>query len=701
MIFRILPRLQRLALSTLNVIGLMLGMSFITYAADQTSLENIERITTTAQRISTDSAKLPLVVSNISEDELNMLAPTHIEEALKYVAGAGVQRGNGQEYLPALRSPVLSGAGACGGILTAEDGIPLRAAGFCNINELFEAHSEMAQRIEVLKGPGSAFYGSNAVHGIINVITPDTTQDAGLFGLDYGSFGYNRVKFKQGADFGLSGIGINASVTRDSGYRVDESVDQEKVNIRHRYDGDVFKLTTGFTYTHLDQQTAGYINGFESYKDKVLAQGNENPEAFRKAKSLRLWSNAVWQPTDHDTLSITPYLRSQSMNFLMHFLPGTPMEENDQDSVGVQTLWQRKLDSSLTVNLGVDAEYTQGGLQQYQDSPTQGSAFLVATVPVGQHYDYDVDATLIAPFISLEWQQDDWLVSLGLRYEHMNYGYTNNMLSGRTRDDGSLCGFGGCRYARPASRENSFSNASPKLGLRYNLSDNTQIYANLSKGYRAPQATELYRLQQDQQVADLKPETVSSAEFGIKSQFDAVRYVVSIFHMDKDNFIFRDSDGFNVNDGKSRHRGIELEMQYQLTKDWDIAVATTYASHTYTYSQILNEVDINGNDIDTAPNSIANLRLGWNISGSTRAELEWNHMGSYFTDPENVHEYAGHNLLNLRASWALTNGVTLYARINNLTDKAYAERADYSSFGGDRYFPGRPRNAMVTINYSW
>ena len=136
----------------------------------------------------------------MDENALTLLSATHIEEALNQIAGAQLQRGNGQEYLPALRSPVFSGAGACGGLLTAEDGIPLRAAGFCNINELFEAHSEMAQRIEVLKGPGSVLYGSNAVHGVINVITPDTTRGGGMAGVDYGSYGYSRYKLRSGYD---------------------------------------------------------------------------------------------------------------------------------------------------------------------------------------------------------------------------------------------------------------------------------------------------------------------------------------------------------------------------------------------------------------------------------------------------------------------------------------------------------------------
>ncbi|MDN3379970.1 MULTISPECIES: TonB-dependent receptor [unclassified Pseudoalteromonas] len=661
---------------------------------------NIERITTTASRAEVSADPLPLVISSITQAQLDLIAPTHIEQVLKKIAGANVQHGNGQEYLPALRSPVLSGAGACGGILTAEDGIPLRAAGFCNINELFEAHTEMAERVEVLKGPGSALYGSNAVHGVINVITPDTTYDEHLLGLDLGSYGYSRFKLRSGKDLDNQGIGINASVTHDTGYRDDESVDQEKLNLRHRYTNDELSITTGLSYTNLDQKTAGFIEGFESYKDDEIAQQNFDPDAFREASSFRLWSKAQWQ-TEQDMLTITPYVRNQSMTFFKHFLPGTPLEENSQSGVGIQSLWQHAYSNTFTLNLGLDSEYTRADFLQYQDQPTQGSDFLIATVPQGKHYDYNVTSILLAPFVSLDWQWQALSVSLGARFERLNYDYTNNMLAGRTDENGNECGFGGCRYSRPPSSENTFTNTSPKLGLSYQLTANNYLYANLSKGYRAPQAAELYQLQRDQQVADLESETADNLEFGFKGQYQQLHYVFSAYAMNKENVIFRDSDFFTVNDGQTQHRGIELELDYQLTDTLQLALAASHAKHTYSYDQTLSGININSNEIDTAPRNVANLQANWQITNNTLVALEWHHVSDYFTDPENQHNYAGHNLLNLRATWQATEQLKLTARINNLMDTAYAERADYTSFTGDRYFPGDPRNIMISASFNW
>lgn len=119
---------------------------------------DIERITTTSSRFTSDANRHAGALEWLSESELQRVNPAHIQQALVRIAGVNLHRGNGQEYLPSVRSPVFTGAGACGELLTAEDGVPLRAAGFCNINELFEAGTEYAQSIDVLKGPGTVVY---------------------------------------------------------------------------------------------------------------------------------------------------------------------------------------------------------------------------------------------------------------------------------------------------------------------------------------------------------------------------------------------------------------------------------------------------------------------------------------------------------------------------------------------------------------
>ncbi|WMO13093.1 TonB-dependent receptor plug domain-containing protein [Pseudoalteromonas piscicida] len=223
-----------------------------------TENNEFEIITTTASRLAETAGERPVSLSLLTEAKLDDIGVTHIEKALRLVAGANIQHGNGQEYLPALRSQVLSGAGACGGILMAEDGIALRAAGFCNINELFESHFEAAERIEVLKGPNSVLYGSNAVHGVVNVITSNRIQKTPRVALDIGSYGYSRTRIQAG-DKAL-GLGSALSLTKDTGYRNDESVEQQKLSVKHQYEGEKIGVVSGITYTHLESANCRLYN---------------------------------------------------------------------------------------------------------------------------------------------------------------------------------------------------------------------------------------------------------------------------------------------------------------------------------------------------------------------------------------------------------------------------------------------------------
>lgn len=659
----------------------------------------VETITVTRTRDEQLLVDMPGNTAALDNESLKVVGHVHVQESLLRVPGANYARGSGQESLPALRSPVLTGAGGCGSILSAVDGIPLRAAGFCNINELFDAHTEMADRIEVVRGPGSALFGSNAMHGVINVITPGASSDPEYsFGIEGGPHDYSRAKFSGSDTNGAHGLRADVSLSHDGGYRDDSGFDQQKMTLRHEFSGDQVDVTTTMSFTNLNQETAGYVVGEDAYKDDDLNDTNPNPEAYRDTQTVRLATRIDYQLDDVSHITVTPYVRYTDMDFLQHFLPGTPLEENGQKSVGIQTAYFRDIGDSLNIVTGIDLEYTDAFLKQSQDAPTQGSGFLMETIPEGKHYDYQVDALMVAPFIHTSWELSERLsMTAGLRFEMMDYDYDNRMLAGRTDENGDECGFGGCRYSRPEDRGDRFENWSPKLGFLYRLNDNQQVYLNLAQGFRAPQATELYRLQRDQVKADLEPEEIYSAELGLRSQGERLSYEVNIFSMKKRNVIFRDSDFFNVADGETQHKGLELSLAYDLSDQLDFTLNASYAEHEYNDDRILNGVAIDNNEVDSAPHHFGSAQLGWNIAKKVRTELEWVNQGSYYTDPENLHEYDGHNLFNLRTSWKPSSQWNIVARIINIANRDYAERADYSGFAGDRYFPGEPRSLYVQI----
>jgi len=675
---------------------MMLVLGLVSAHAEEGEIEEVVSSGSRSEKLLADQGgNLAL----LQDEELTFVKSTHFSELAVRVPGVNFSRNNGQEYLASIRSPIFTGAGACGAFLMAQDGIALRSAGFCNVNELFEASTEQAERVEITRGPGSALYGSNALHGMVNVITPPANTNDAKLTLEGGSYDFFRFNAAKGFKGERHGFRAMASITHDGGYREQSGVDQQKINLRHDYTGEVWTTSSNLSLTNLDQETAGFITGLDAFKDRELAKKNPNPEAFRKAQSLRYWSRFSTELSEGIRWQFTPYVRALDMEFLMHFLPGQPLEENEQSSIGIQNGFYFNEGSDLEIIAGADFEYTRGSLKQTQAKPTEGSLFLRTTIPSGKQYDYDVNSVMAAAFVQGDWAISSKLHFLGgARLEYMQYDYTNNMLAGRTDENGIACGFGGCRYSRPKSRKDDFTAFSPKIGLLYHYHNRHAVYLNFGHGFRAPQATELYRLQRAQEVAGLDKVSLKSIEFGLRGRQNIFSYNLSLYAMKKDHYIFRDASFFNVDNGKSDHLGADVMVKLDLNDHLNVRGNASFAHHRYQFDLISDGVNLNGNDIDTAPRHFGSMQIMWKPTDTIKAELEWVHMGPYYLDPENLHQYEGHDYLNLRAAFQITDSYGFFLRVINLTDTKYAERADFTTFTDERYFPGKPRSIYIGVN---
>ena len=688
-------------LRTLLYTGITTGLTLLANTAlAQQSADGIEEITVTSNsRKSEGLADINAAVSVIGEEELRSIGHTHLQETLNRLPGVSIHRNNGQESLTAIRSPVLTGAGACGAFLVAENGIPVRSSGFCNVNEMFDLHAENAASVEVVRGPGSAFWGSNAVHGLVNVVLPKA-GDARQITLEQGPRGSQRVKAQLGQDQGNFKQLLLINGTSEEGYRDESGFDQQKLTYLYNYTtSNGWALDGGITHVNLNQETAGFVTGFESYKG-ASRTGNPNPEAYRDSKNTRAWTTFTKTLGDWDVV-LTPYVRDIDMNFIQHFLPGQPVEETEHQSIGLQSVAFTELANGAELAVGFDAEVTDGSLTQTQPNPTEGSFFLRNSIPQGKHYDYQVDIEQVAAFVSYEQSfQSGWDLSLGLRVEDTNYDYDNRMIDGRTDEFGVACRFG-CRYNRPGDRSDSFTNLSPKLGLSYALNDFHSLQLRAQRGFRAPQASEMYRLQNNQNIADLDSVELDSYEVEFKGAGEGWAYSAGYYFMDKQNEIVTNSARVNLNNSHTQHTGLEFSLGLDITDTLALAAVYNFAEHTYENSEISGGIDIQGNNVDTAPRQFGNLRLRWTPSERVTSELELVSMGEYYTNPENTASYSGHNLLNLRTQYTVNDSVQIYANILNLDNREYAERADWTTFTDDRYFPGEPRRAFIgiTINY--
>jgi iron complex outermembrane receptor protein len=656
----------------------------------------LEEVIVTATRSPVALASYAGSATRIEAATTALVGATHSSELVNRAAGAMIQRGSGEESLTALRSPVLTGAGACGSVLVLEDGIPIRPVGSCNVNELFEVNLDQAAAIEVLRGPGSVLYGSSAVHGIINVIPPMPDEIPALGAtVEYGSDAWRRLGLAASRDTADGGLGLVMEGTDDGGWRDASGFEEEKLNAVWARALGSGRLKLTLSGSNLDQETAGFIIGLNSYRDPAIARSNPDPEAYRNANSLRLAAQYRGESGNEARF----YYRRSRMDFLQHFLLGQPVEENGQDSVGAMLSTTRPFAGGEVI-AGFDAEFAHSSLLERQSGPTtDGPPAANAIRPAGKHYDYDVESGVAAAYA--DWRRplaERLTLEAGLRLEFARYDYDNRMIDGNTDENGVPCP-GGCLYARPADRSDDFTNLAPRLGLVWSFDDATTAYVSLARGFRAPEATELYRLQRQQTVADLESEVADAAELGLRWRAPTASLDLAVFHMDKDDVILRDSAGFNVSGGKTRHRGIEYEGDWSFADGWTVSTAGTYARHEYRFTAAVDQGEqiTSGNDIDTAPRELNSLRLR-RAGELIDAELEWLWVGAYWANASNTARYGGHDVGNLRLSVEPAKDWTMTLRVTNLLDVAYADRADFA-FGDYRYFPGRGRAYFVEVGW--
>lgn len=622
----------------------------------------------------------------ISEKEVRDVAATHPAEVAVRAPGMWVSRGGGQEHLAALRSPVWSGPGACGELLYAEDGVPVRPSGFCNINQMIELHNEQSGGMEVLRGvQDGAFYGANAVHGVINVLSMPLKERHTLR-LEGGPYDYSRVMWQEGDVDGYLAV----TGTHDGGYVDSSGYDQQKMSWKQRQEFSGVALTHYLTAAHLDQQSIGYLIGEDAYRDDDRRENNSKPDAWRDVDAMRYVQSWDWQSGDY-RYSLKPYLRHSAMDFSQHFAFPEALEENGHDSGGVQWLVKRDNFSWGSWQAGAEGELAEAWTQEWQEVPSTPSS------PQGVHYDYEVGMQTAALWQELTWRLTDKLDGqFGVRADRVLYDYDNRTVSGAAG-----------KYMRPADREDSFSLLSPRIGFVYTDNFDNEWFASTATGNRAPQTAELYRLQGSQQVADIGEVVADGGELGWRGSAEngsgnKTLWSVVLFEIHKDNVIIRNASNVLSDDAKTRHRGAEISGKQEWAAGWFAGITGTYAEHRYDSDVFDRSDSVDGNIMDTAPRTFGSMQLGWQKAGK-RIELEWVHMGNYYLNPEDTFEYEGHDLLNVRANYRMTKEWMVFARLMNVTDRDYAERADVTSFPlvEPRYFVGLPRSLFLGFEWSY
>ncbi|NRB37702.1 MAG: TonB-dependent receptor [Pseudomonadales bacterium] len=685
----------------------------------------LETMVITATRDENTLAKTAASVGILSEQLIQEVNPGHATELLNRIPGVNVVQlgSSGEGAAAAIRQPISYGPV----YLYLENGVPTRSAGFFNHNALYGMNVSNANGIEVIKGPGSALYGSDAIGAVINLLSgrPPVEDELSL-GAEVGAYGWRRAQLRAAKVINNHGFTARLDVSEYDGWR--DHTESERQSFTGSWNVDInesLSVNTVFSASDLSYDTGGSGLQYDDYKNTPEQAGNLI--AYRKASAYRI-SSAIEKLFDNSTLTITPFARSNDLDYMANWTLNSGrascpswkpncdkptldsqdahINESGHDSLGLLVKYRYNISPDSFIISGVDVDYSEGKVQQTYIARTDNDAgiYWLDYQTAGSLYDFDVDFVSMSPYIHSETQITDKLrISAGLRYDHIRYDY-DNLLG--TDLDSEL-------HKRLADQSVQMNHLSPKLSAIYQFSNTINGYAAYRHAFRIPSATQLFRSGQNEDSSKLDPVKADSFELGLRGNISPrIAFDSALYYMTKDDDILTVTDDVtggrrNVNAGETVHYGFEQGIDVQISDTMDIYLAYTRSEHKYKTWQDRSG-DYSGNHMPNAPKDFSNVRFNYRpqLLNGGRIELEWVHQGCHWIDEKNHADdnaddrdtYAGHDLLNLRVDYWASSQLNLYTRVLNLSDEQYAET---TSKWGPQYVPGRPRSVFAGFRYEF
>lgn len=666
-----------------------------TYAAEAEDNVSLGTVTVTGTREEQPKAETAATVDVVGQQEIDEVKPAHPSEIMNRVPGVRVNITGGEGHTTAIRQPATTSPV----YLFLEDGIPIRSTGFFNHNALYEVNVPMSGGIEVNKGPGTSLYGSDAIGGVVNVLTrPAPLEPEGSVNVESGSFGWARTLITGGNTWGDNGLRGDLNVTHTNGWRDATDYDRQSGTVRlDSFLANGATVKSVITYSNIDQQTAGTSRlSKDDYENDPTI--NYTPISYRKVEALR-FSLAYEKETSDSLMSFTPYYRRNKLGYIANWsLSYDPaILETENDSFGLLAKYRKDFEPYRTrIVAGADVDHSPGKKFEREIDPAREGKIYTSYTELDPTYDYDATFTGVSPYVHAEFSPSDKLrFSAGLRYDIISYDYKNNL-------DVMATG----SHRRPDDTTVNYSHLSPKVGATYAFTNSVNGFASYRHAFRAPSEGQLFRQGKAENTVDLDPVKVDSYEVGLRGAHKGASWEVSVYQMTKNDDIlsYRHPDGSTEtrNAGKTLHKGVEVGADVELSAWASLGVSFTYAEHTFEDWKPNANVDYSGNEISGAPKVIANTRLNIHpafLNGG-RVELEWVRLGKYWMDDANSREYDGHDLLNVRADYR-AGSFTVYGRVMNVTDAKWATATSYTSYRGEEYAPGMPLSAFAGVTYNF
>lgn len=598
---------------------LLTAVTSAAHEADSLRTYPIDEAVVTGTRNRTDVRHLSQTVSVVNRDKIEQTMQPSLLPVLN-------------EQIPGLFTTArgIMGYGVSGG---AAGGISLRglSGGSARMMVLIDGHPQyagifghpvadayqtlLADRVEVLRGPASVLYGSNAMGGVINIVTRQPEGDGfrGSFHTGYGS--YNTLETEAGAMLksGRFSANVSASYNRTDGHRENMGFSQYGGYAKLGYQfTDNWQLLADLDLTHFDASCPGPVSAPLIDADQGITRGMTSLSARndygKTSGALSFFYNwgrhSIGDGHKADVIITDPYTF-----------------ESYDDMMGVSLYQSAVLFEGNRTTIGAD--WFRYGGKAWNDYQMQPHKDLV-----------DKHETELAAYFDFRQHIGSVLtLNAGLRADHHSRIGTEWV---------------------------------PQAGAAAHLPHHIEVKASVAKGFRYPILREMYMF--PPQNPDLKPESSWNYELAISQKLLGGRlsYGVNLFHIDAKNIILTlpnpsGAGKLNQNSGELHNSGAEIQAAWRISRAWSVN-----ANYSYLHMK---------EPVIAAPEHKAYAGASW-AEGRWSVSTGLQYVAGLYTSTSPVQK-EDFLLWNVRSSFKVCKWLDLWARGENLLAQEYEINAGY------------------------
>lgn len=585
-----------------------IGEVVVTGTRNETDVRHLSQTVSVVNRSKIDQALQPSLLPVLTEQIPGLFVTS------RGVMGYGVSGG-------AAGSISLRGlSGGTARLMVMIDGHPQYAGIFGHpIADAYQ--SFLAERVEVLRGPASVLYGSNAMGGVINIVTRKMQEDGVKTNLraGYGSWNTLETELTNRIRKGRFSSVVSGSYNRTDGHRADMGFEQYGGYAKLGYEvTDNWNLRGDVNVTHFNASYPGPVDAPLLDGDQRITRGMTSfavENRYEKTSGAvsffynwgNHWINDGYTPSDGET--------PQDSRFLSH-----------DNMMGVSFYQSAQFFKGNRITVGFDwFRYGGRAWNEYVSGEQTGTTSDL----VDKHEDE------LAGYIDFRQDIGSWLTfNAGLRADHHSRI--------------------GLEWV-------------PQAGLAFHLPQAIELKASVSKGFRYPILREMYMF--PPQNPDLQPESMWNYELAFSQRLMEGRltYGVNLFYIDGKNLIQtlpnpNGSGMLNQNSGKIENIGMEIQATYRIDRHWSV-------DGNYSFLHMENPV------IAAPEHKLyagANFSHGrWNVSTGVQ------YVEGLYTSVGEDESKENFVLWNLRASFRACKWLDIWARGENLLAQKYEINAGY------------------------